>query len=115
VMAVGLLVETVADLQKQRAKAVDSSTFVRSGLYARTRHPNYTGEIVFQVGLAIAAFGSLSGWWQALAVVVAPAYIVILMVFSATWGTARMSTRHADDAEYAAYLNGSGLLLPGRG
>jgi steroid 5-alpha reductase family enzyme len=115
VMAIGLLVESVADLQKQRAKAVDNVAFVRTGLYARTRHPNYTGEILFQVGLAIAAFGSLHGWWQALAVVIAPAYIVVLMVFSATWGTARMTARHGDDAEYAAYLAGSGLLLPGRG
>lgn len=111
-MAIGLLVETVADEQKKRAKAQDSTTFVRSGLFARTRHPNYTGEIVFQVGLAIAALGAFDGWWQLLAAVLAPAYIVILMFFQATSGDARMRGSYSSDPAWAEYEQRSGRLLP---
>lgn len=112
VMAVGLVLESVADWQKQRAKAIDNTTFVRTGLWSRMRHPNYTGEIVFQVGLAAAAFGSVSGWWQWLAVVVAPAYIVVLMVFAAGWGDDKLDKSYGDDPEYAAYRARSGSLVP---
>ena len=114
-MAVGLILEWVADEQKTKAKAAAPTAFVRNGLYARTRHPNYTGEIVFQIGLAIAAFGSVTGWWQWLAVAIAPAYIVVLMCFSANSGTARMAERHAGDPEWDAYRDSSGLLLPALG
>ena len=112
VMAIGLVLESVADWQKQRAKALDNTTFVRSGLWARTRHPNYTGEILFQVGLAAAAFGSVTGWWQWLAVVVAPAYIVVLMVFAAHWGDTKLDKSYAEDPDYTAYRASSGSLVP---
>lgn len=114
-MVVGLVLETVADQQKYRAKAADPSAFARTGLFARTRHPNYTGEILFQVGLAVAAFGAVSGWWQVLAVVLAPAYISVLMWFQAKSGDARLESKHASDPEWVAYRAGSGILLPGRG
>jgi len=111
-MLVGLVVETVADEQKHRAKEAAPATFVRTGLWARTRHPNYTGEIVFQVGLAAVALGSVTGWWQLLAVVVSPAYIVVLMFFSANGGDAKMAARYGEDPEWTAYRAGSGSLLP---
>jgi steroid 5-alpha reductase family enzyme len=111
-MAVGLVLETVTDAQKQRAKAADNTTFVRAGLYARWRHPNYTGEIVFQIGLAAAAFGSVTGWWQLLAVVVAPAYICVLMWFQARTGDERQLARYGEDSAYVEYRARSGSLLP---
>ena len=111
-MVVGLVFETIADQQKYNAKAADSSTFARRGLFARTRHPNYTGEIVFQVGLAAAAFGSVTGWWQVLAVVVAPAYITVLMLFQTKTGDERLMKKYGSDPEYTAYVDRSGALLP---
>ena len=54
----GLIVETVADQQKYSAKrralvAYGDPKFIgpTGGLYAITRHPNYTGEILFWLGL----------------------------------------------------------------
>ena len=111
-MAVGLLYEAVADEQKQSAKAKNPGTFVRTGLWARTRHPNYAGEIVFQVGLGICALGAVSEWWQFVGAVVAPAYIVVLMCFSAKSGTARMAGRYGSDPEFQDYLGRSRSLLP---
>ena len=58
------MLEAVADQQKQSAKALNPTAFVSTGLYARLRHPNYLGEIVFQVGLIVAAVvaGAADGW-----------------------------------------------------
>jgi steroid 5-alpha reductase family enzyme len=112
-MALGLVVEALADEQKQRAKARDNATFVRTGLWSRTRHPNYTGEIVFQVGLAVAALGAFEGWWQLLAAVLAPGYIVVLMYFSAKSADARMAGRYGTDPAFQEYQGRTGALLPG--
>jgi steroid 5-alpha reductase family enzyme len=56
----GLIVETVADQQKYNAKrralvAYGDPKFIgpTGGLYAITRHPNYTGEILFWLGLFV--------------------------------------------------------------
>ena len=67
----GATVEAIADLhklvRKQRSSSADS-TFVgpTSGLYRLTRHPNYTGEVMFWLGLFISGvsfFGkSIEGW-----------------------------------------------------
>merc|ERR1712196_606384 len=48
---VGLAVEIVADEQKQRFKELHAETFVCTGLYKFSRHPNYMGEIIFHVGI----------------------------------------------------------------
>ena len=92
-MLVGLVVETIADQQKYVIKQRDPKAFAATGLFARTRHPNYTGEIVFQFGLAIAALGATEGWWQVAAVVLAPAYIAVLMWFQTKSGDTRLESK----------------------
>ena len=51
VSASGLLLEAVADEQKLAAKRLDPTAPCTSGLYARCRHPNYSGEILFHLGM----------------------------------------------------------------
>ncbi|MDH5254776.1 MAG: DUF1295 domain-containing protein, partial [Gammaproteobacteria bacterium] len=63
-MLAGLVLESVADAQKQTAKAVNPATFVTAGLYSRLRHPNYLGEIIFQAGLIVAAAAAATGGWS---------------------------------------------------
>ncbi|MGL4647850.1 MAG: DUF1295 domain-containing protein, partial [Caldilineaceae bacterium] len=50
IMAVGLLLEALADAQKSAAKAAAPGRFVDSGLFGWVRCPNYLGEILFWVG-----------------------------------------------------------------
>jgi steroid 5-alpha reductase family enzyme len=64
VWAIGMLFEIVADRQKSafRSDPANHGRFISSGLWAWSRHPNYFGEIVIWVGMAIMALPALQGW-----------------------------------------------------
>lgn len=112
IIALGLLLETVADQQKQASKACDPTGFAREGLYRWIRQPNYLGEIVFQAGLIVAALGSVSGWYERITALVAPCYIIVLIYYAAQDTDRRRAERLARNAAYDDYLRRTGLLLP---
>lgn len=51
----------IADWQMHRFRRSGTGGFIRTGLWAYSRHPNYLGEIVMWWGVALAAV-SLLGW-----------------------------------------------------
>ena len=119
IIALGLVIEATADLQKQRGKAANPGRWIDTGLFKRTRHPNYLGEIVVQVGVIVAGlgggaawYGSSAAWYQYAAAILAPLYIIILMLSATTGGELSKTSRHGDDPEYQAYVARSGALLP---
>ena len=60
--AVGLVCEITADVQLAGfLKAPTSSRVLDKGLWSMCRHPNYFGEWLFWLGLALTAFSLLSG------------------------------------------------------
>jgi steroid 5-alpha reductase family enzyme len=62
--AAGFLIEVIADGQKARfaADQRNRGRFIATGLWARSRHPNYFGEILLWVGVAVMAAPVLVGW-----------------------------------------------------
>ncbi len=112
-MLVGLLLEAVADQQKQAAKAVRPTAFVTTGLYQRIRHPNYLGEIVFQIGLLVAAVTVAPGAWTLAAALPGPVYVVVLMYYAARDQDRQQLERYGSDPDYDRYRQRSGSLLPG--
>ena len=59
----GLITEIIADHQKSsfRSSKKNKDMFINQGLWARSRHPNYFGEITLWSGIAIMSMPSLSG------------------------------------------------------
>jgi len=112
-MLAGLVLESVADAQKQTAKAVNPATFVTAGLYSRLRHPNYLGEIIFQAGLIVAAAAAATGGWSLAAGIPGPLYIVILMYYAARDQDHQQSQRYGTDPAYQSWRNRTSCLLPG--
>ena len=112
VLAQGLVIEARADTQKQTAKASSPNRWLESGLFSRSRHPNYLGEILVQLGVIIAGLGAASSGWAFLAGILAPTYIIILMISAATGGEAAKRQRYGDDPAFQAYLARSNRLLP---
>ena len=56
---IGLLTECVSDYQKYQFREKNKTGFINVGLWKYSRHPNYLGEIINWVGLAIASIGAL--------------------------------------------------------
>ena len=59
----GFAIEIVADQQKSAFRAIpeNRNKFITSGLWSKSRHPNYFGEITLWTGVAVMSFSSLSG------------------------------------------------------
>jgi steroid 5-alpha reductase family enzyme len=117
VLLAGIVLEGVADEQKQREKRLHPGALVITGLWSRSRHPNYLGEIVVQSGVMVCAVGawlSSGGAWTLVAMVLAPLYIVLLMVSATTGAELSLFSRHGEDPAFQEYAARTGVLLPRR-
>lgn len=77
VFAVGLVVETVADLQLKRFRAdtARKGTVLDTGLWRYSRHPNYFGEAVLWWGFGLLGIGGGALW-----TLVGPSVITFLLL-----------------------------------
>lgn len=112
--ALGFLIEIIADRQKRRFRADpdNSGKFISHGLWAWSRHPNYFGEILLWLGVALVAAPVLSGW-QLLSLI-SPVFVVLLLtrVSGIPLLEARSDKRWGDDAGYQQYKLTTPVLLP---
>ena len=112
VMFAGTLIEALADAQKQAVKAEQPDALVTGGLFSRWRHPNYAGEILLHLGLIIAGIAAVDTLPNMLALIVAPLYIIILMISEAQSADQLHVKKYGEKPEYASYRAQSGSLLP---
>ncbi|MCY1715740.1 DUF1295 domain-containing protein [Microbacterium sp. SL62] len=110
----GMVFEVVADLQKQafRADPANKGEFIRTGLWSRSRHPNYFGEILVWVGVFVVAVPVLQGsQWVA---VLSPLFVVLLLtrVSGIPLLEKRADERWGDRADYRAYRDRTPVLIP---
>ena len=121
VTAIGLLVwvagiglEAVADAQKNRFRGdpANKGRFIQSGLWSWSRHPNYFGEIVLWVGVALVALPVLRGWqWVTL---ISPLFVALLLL---RVSGVPMLEKSADEKwggqpDYEAYKKRTSLIVP---
>ena len=114
VWGVGFAVEVVADAQKTRFRAdpANKGRFIQSGLWAWSRHPNYFGEIVLWIGIAIIALPVLRGWqWVTL---VSPVFVTLLLtrVSGVPMLEQRADDRWGGQGVYEAYKARTPVLIP---
>ncbi|WP_282848855.1 DUF1295 domain-containing protein [Microbacterium oxydans] len=114
VWVLGMVIEIVADAQKSvfRADPRNRDEFIRTGLWSRSRHPNYFGEIVIWVGVFVTAAPMLVGWqWVAL---LSPLFVILLLtrVSGIPLLEARAEKKWGDRADYVAYREQTPVLIP---
>ena len=114
VWVLGMVIEIVADAQKSafRADPKNKDEFIRTGLWSRSRHPNYFGEIVIWVGVFVTAAPVLTGWqWVA---VLSPLFVILLLtrVSGIPLLEARAEKKWGDRADYIEYRESTPALLP---
>ena len=78
---IGLSIEIIADSQKTkfRKDPKNKDKFINEGLWAKSRHPNYVGEITLWAGVAIMSFSSLEG--SQYISLISPVFTYLLLVY----------------------------------
>ncbi|MEQ8263101.1 DUF1295 domain-containing protein [Pseudohaliea sp.] len=109
----GFAVETAADAQKRAfRRRAGAGAFIDEGLWRYSRHPNYAGEILLWLGVALASLPLLSGWQ--LVTLVSPLFVYLLLtrVSGIPLLERRGSERWGDDPAYRDYLERTPVLFP---
>lgn len=114
VWLIGFGIEAISDRQKSqfRNDPANAGRFIQSGLWAWSRHPNYFGEIVLWIGVAIIAFPALQGWQYA--TLISPVFVTLLLtrVSGVPLLEKRADKEWGDDPEYQAYKAATPSLVP---
>ncbi len=114
VWAFGFGFEVLADTQKSAFKAdpANRGKFIDTGLWSWSRHPNYFGEIVLWVGVAIMALPVLSGWQ--LVALISPAYVIaqLALVSGIPILERKADERWGGQEDYEAYKERTPVLIP---
>ena len=111
-MAVGVLLESVADAQKKAAKKINPKRFVDTGVYRLVRCPNYLGELVIWTGAFVVCFGACCTVWQWIIAAIGYIGIVYVMFSGARRLEIRQAVTYGDDPEFQAYIKKTPILLP---
>ncbi len=110
----GFAIEVVANSQKSRfsSNPDNKGKFIQTGLWSRSRHPNYFGEIVLWIGVAIIALPVLSGWqWVAL---ISPVFVTVLLtrVSGVPLLEKKADQKWGGQEDYEAYKKNTPVLIP---
>jgi steroid 5-alpha reductase family enzyme len=108
----GFSLEVVADYQKRvfKQNPENKGKFINVGLWARSRHPNYFGEILLWFGAALTASVALSGWQYI--TLISPFFVLFLLtkVSGIPMLEAKAEKRWGQDADYIAYKQSTNRL-----
>lgn len=111
---IGFGIEVVADQQKTafRKDPANAEKFISSGLWSISRHPNYFGEIILWIGIAVIALPVLEGWqWVTL---VSPVFVsfLLLKVSGVPMLENNAESRWGNDPEFRQYKAKTPTLIP---
>ncbi len=131
----GLIFEVIADKQKNawaqaRKRKEHDEEFLTTGLWSKSRHPNYFGETTLWTGIAVASAGvlaskagvvgmGLSGLWYGRAVglglcAVSPAFtmFVLLKVSGVPLSEMKYDKRYGDREDYQKWKENTPMFIP---
>ena len=110
----GFAFEVIADSQKSRFNAdlANKGKFIQTGLWSLSRHPNYFGEIVLWVGIAIIAIPVLQDWqWVAM---ISPLFVTLLLtrVSGIPLLEKKAIKKWGGQEDFEAYKKNTPVLIP---
>ncbi|UCG00325.1 MAG: DUF1295 domain-containing protein [Candidatus Heimdallarchaeota archaeon] len=114
VWIIGFGFEAIADYQKSKFRSVpeNKEKFITTGLWSISRHPNYFGEILLWIGIAIIALPTLQGWrWLTL---ISPVFVTLLLtkVSGVPLLEKRADDKWGGQEDYEEYKNRTPILIP---
>ena len=94
------------------ADPANKGKFISTGLWSKSRHPNYFGEILLWIGVAIVALPALQGWqWVAL---ISPVFVTLLLtkVSGVPLLEKKSDSKWGGQDDYEAYKKNTPVLVP---
>ena len=111
-MAVGVMLESVADAQKKAAKKINKNRFVDTGLYKLVRCPNYLGELVIWTGSLVVCIGAACSAWQWIIASLGYTGIIYVMFSGARRLELRQQEIYGKSPTFQAYIHHRPLIIP---
>lgn len=114
VWGIGFGLEIVADQQKARfnREPANKGKFINTGLWSKSRHPNYFGEILLWIGVAIVALPTLHGWqWV---VMISPVFVALLLIkiSGIPLLEKKAESKWGSQDDYRVYKENTPVLIP---
>ena len=111
---IGFGIEVVSDNQKSKfnSNPINKGNFMKEGLWSRSRHPNYFGEILLWFGIAIISLPVLKG--VQLFTLISPVFVYILLtkISGIPILEKKAEKKWGGQLEYEAYKNSTPGLIP---
>lgn len=110
----GFYTEVKADNEKSKFRSVPENRekFITTGLWAKSRHPNYFGEIVLWTAIAVISLPSLSGLQYITLISPIFTYVLLVHVSGVRMLEARGQKKWGHLEEYKAYQKSTPMLFP---
>ena len=114
VFIIGFLIEVIADNQKTAIRAVPENTnsFITTGLWSVSRHPNYFGEVTLWLGIAMMSLPYLEGvqYWTLISPIFS--FVLIYFVSGVRMLEARANVKWGENKEYLDYVKKTPIFFP---
>ena len=114
VWLIGFSFEAIADYQKNKFRTVpeNKGKFITSGLWSISRHPNYFGEIVIWIGVALIALPTLATW--RFIMLISPIYITLqlTLISGVSMLEKRADKKWGGQEDYEEYKKNTPALIP---
>ena len=110
----GFYTEVKADNEKSKFRSAPENRekFITTGLWAKSRHPNYFGEIVLWTAIAVISLPSLSGLQYITLISPIFTYVLLVHVSGVRMLEARGQKKWGHLEEYKAYQKSTPMLFP---
>ena len=110
----GFYTEVKADNEKSKFRSIPENRdkFITTGLWAKSRHPNYFGEIVLWAAIAVISLPSLSGLQYITLISPIFTYVLLVYVSGVRMLEARGQKKWGHLEEYKAYQKSTPMLFP---
>ena len=114
VFIIGFLIEVIADNQKTAFRAVpeNANSFITTGLWSVSRHPNYFGEVTLWLGIAMMSLPYLEGvqYWTLISPIFS--FVLIYFVSGVRMLEARANVKWGENKEYLDYVKKTPIFFP---
>lgn len=111
---IGFIIEVIADSQKSKWRSIPENRgkFINVGLWRKSQHPNYFGEITLWIGMAIISIPVLQGWQHVS--LISPLFVIFLLtrISGINLLEERADKKWGGNEDYEKYKKNTPVLIP---